>query len=135
MDFELPLLSGSDEIREAFKAMIEQSVSGIVAETSSGHRLLHYSQVLAASEAGIQYILDIPSYLPLDPSSTQSEYSLNSVAFMKAIVQSRRQPGAVPFMAQSPGYCCDGQVRHFYPPHKRGPTDDCTALGCSGKLP
>jgi hypothetical protein len=140
LDFELPLLSGSAGIGEAFEAMIRKSVSGIVVQVPTGYRLLHYTQVLAASESNLRSLADIPSYLSLPRSVSRSflgsnDYTLETISLTTATVRSRREPGASPFMAQSPGYSCDGPNPHFYPPQKRRNTNDCVVLACPGKLP
>jgi hypothetical protein len=160
-DFELPFMPSETPIVDAFGPMIERGVSGIVVGTGEGYRLLHFAQLKGALAAGLQTVGEIVGHVDLEarfaraetmemqasgPDTTDvreiqfapgSEYCLLNVDFVSgtALVCSRREPGAEMFLASTPGYGCDANPHHYYPPNRRGLDNSCVVLGCAGHLP
>lgn len=145
LDFDLPLIENTTRIENAFAPMIGRKVSGIVIKAPSGFRLLHFSQVRAAWEAGLKTMTEISGYVDLgDAPGTKLlkdmiplEYILRKVAVSKELanVRSAMERGAAIYLSQSPGYMCNGKTPHFYPPQKRDESNNCVVLGCNGTIP
>ncbi len=144
LDFELPLVNGSLNVKDAFEPMIRRGVSGIIVSSGQSHRLLHFTQVRGAWEAGVRTVSEIDGYVNLDqtqltPGGVQPlqgpDYLLEKRAASAGVVRSRREFGAAVYLAPSPGYTCTAQKTHCYPPLRRGLSDSCIVLGCKGKLP
>jgi hypothetical protein len=142
-EFSLPVIDSTASVQDAFKLMIRGGVSGIVTKSGSHFRLLHYTQISAALDAGLTEIKDINGFVKLEPPPERGDdvsigltgdYSIVSES-PHIVIRSRREPGALIYMTESPGYCCDAPAEHCYPPLRRGASDKCVIPGCPGKLP
>jgi hypothetical protein len=160
-DFELPLLSAETPIKEAFGPMISRGVSGVVIKTGRKYRLLHFAQLRGAFEHQLQTVGDVIGFVDLESGiggsrivemeasgaggiasqeivfKSGSEYCLLGADINSnvAVICSRHEPGALMYLASTPGYACDANPTHYYPPHIRGSSNKCVSLGCPGHLP
>lgn len=130
--------------------MIDQGVSGIVVETPTEFRLLHFTQIQAALDQGIKSIVDVSGYVNLGfptkkylafETSSSPSYWLKDTKPGMAMVCSGYAPAAGMFLASSAGYCCNANTidptlpLHYYPPQTRGHSNRCVVMLCPGTLP
>ena len=139
----LPLVEGSTKVKDAFKPMVRSGVSGLIVNTNSGMRLLHFNQVLKAFETNTDTLSDVVEYVAIGTKQLEaepgSEPSVSEFEFrsfnVPTVLADRLGEFALAYFTWSPGYCCTGPDEHCYPPNERGSTDNCVVPLCPGKLP
>ncbi|MDE3166657.1 MAG: hypothetical protein KGN36_12700 [Acidobacteriota bacterium] len=138
LEFDLPVMSASTGLRDAFAPLIHNQVSGLVVEKGPARRLFHYVDLVNALANGILYLGDLPGGVALDEApggSPEHDYHLLHAFMGTARVLSRMERLANMYLSAPAGYCCDGPGRHCYPPYTRGTDDCCVVLLCPGHLP
>ena len=119
--------------------MIDAGVSGVVIATADGYRLLHFTQLKAALDHGQQTVGEAAglnlsasfetteasefrtaefgeNILPQVEFPSGNEYVILSAdtSAGTALLCSRHEFGAGMYLASTPGYGCDGPVKHYY---------------------
>jgi hypothetical protein len=130
-EIELPLLPNSATVGDAWMAMIERSVSGVVVDRQGHYHLIHFSQ-----------ITELPWTTALDailPFATQGvsyprSYSLSKVDAV--FVDFHELADFQVFASVNPGFSCQsGSARHYYPPNQIDGSGHCVVAGCPGTTP
>ncbi|MBS1859533.1 MAG: hypothetical protein JST11_29440 [Acidobacteria bacterium] len=138
LEFNLPVMSATAGLRDAFAPLILGQVSGLVVESGAAKRLLHYVDLVNALSKGILYLGDVPGGVKLEETPggpPQPDYQLLNAVAGSARVLSRMERLTHMYLSAPTGYCCDGPDHHCYPPYTRGGDDHCVVLLCSGRLP
>jgi len=139
IDFQLPLVSATSSLEEAFGQMIKQNVAGLVVDDGvQGFRLLHFAVVQNAVASQVEQLENVSGGIQLEFDALETnpslDYDLSGTLGHIATVRSRHENLSFTYMASSPGYVCTGPAHHSYPPKRRGPSNRCVVPGCPGTI-